>query len=185
MFIDWCKKDTCNSYPELSCSALEAYSRECANLGFCIDWHNNLCPAQECPADQEFRPCAPACSQTCEALQDAERKCTNPPIEGCFCPEGRVFWNNTCVAEERCEACDEEGHHSGNVWKKDACTTCSCEGMNVQCETQTCPSIETVCEEGYTAQKIPVQDECCDKYKCGNLIFLLAFKTFIFNSNFF
>lgn len=172
MFIEWCKRDTCNGHPELACTAIEAYSLECGYLGFCIDWRTKLCAAMDCPANQEYRPCAPACSQTCEALKDPQRKCTNKPIEGCFCPEGKVFLNGTCVVEERCEACDDEGHHSGDVWQMDVCTKCTCEGTSVKCETQTCPSVETICEQGFTAMKVPAQNECCDKYICGMYKFL-------------
>ncbi|KAJ8974052.1 hypothetical protein NQ317_002298, partial [Molorchus minor] len=46
LFIEWCKKDTCSGHPELACPAIEAYARDCANAGFCINWRNEYCPAK-------------------------------------------------------------------------------------------------------------------------------------------
>lgn len=76
--------------------------------------------------------------------------------------------NNTCVEEKKCEVCDDEGHNPGDTWQKDACTTCSCVGTNVKCETKHCPNVETLCEDKYQSVKVPSDGkECCDKYICG------------------
>lgn len=81
--------------------------------------------------------------------------------------------NDTCVERAHCEVCDAQGHHAGDIWKEDACTTCSCVGTSLICEAQQCPSVETVCEPGYSPVKIPARhDECCDKYVCGMHDFL-------------
>lgn len=90
LFIEWCKKDTCNGHPELACTAMEVYVEECRGLGFCIDWRSKLCPAQTCPSTQLFKPCSSTCLRTCESLKENAPQCPNILMEGCFCPEGEV-----------------------------------------------------------------------------------------------
>nr|CAI5831317.1 unnamed protein product [Callosobruchus analis] len=172
LFIDWCKKDTCGGHPELSCGAIEAYARDCAHAGFCIHWRNDeYCPAKACPPGQLYDACGTSQPETCDTLKvkakgGARKTKRDMPTEGCYCPEGQVFLNDTCVSPKDCEVCDEEGHHPGDVWKKDKCTTCTCEGTNVKCETQRC-SGPKICEKGYNAIKIPTgEEECCDEYTC-------------------
>lgn len=94
-------------------------------------------------------------------------KCKEIPTDGCFCPEGKVMLNGTCVPENHCEVCDDKGHHPGDVWQEDACTKCTCDGTNLQCESKSCPSYETVCEKGFSPVKVPPNEkECCDKFIC-------------------
>lgn len=86
----------------------------------------------------------------------------------------QFYSNGTCVEKAHCEVCDEDGHHSGDIWNEDACTTCSCVGTNLLCESQHCPAVETVCGLGYTPVKMPAgKDECCDKYICGTFTLIL------------
>ncbi|CAH0555060.1 unnamed protein product [Brassicogethes aeneus] len=80
---------------------------------------------------------------------------------------GQVLLNNTCVSPNDCKVCDDEGHHPGDIWKKDNCTTCTCEGTSLKCETQSCTGSTTICEKGYNAKKIPSKEnQCCDKFVC-------------------
>ncbi|KAJ3643777.1 hypothetical protein Zmor_026489 [Zophobas morio] len=167
MFLEWCRKDTCGNHPELACASIESYARDCASAGFCIDWRTNICPPQQCPSDKIYDPCGPKCPKTCQSIKEKEKSCVEMPVEGCFCPEGLVLRNDTCVLEKDCEVCDEEGHHPGDVWKKDKCTYCTCEGTSLKCETERCSGSDKICEEGYQVVKIPgKEDECCDKYGC-------------------
>lgn len=71
------------------------------------------------------------------------------------------------MSVDRCETCDDEGHRSGDMWNKDICTTCVCEGRNIKCETLKCPSVQSICEEGFDAQKVSLDSECCERYICG------------------
>ncbi|EFA10333.2 hemocytin [Tribolium castaneum] len=165
LFLEWCQKDTCDNHPELACSAIEAYARDCASAGFCIDWRTDVCP-KTCPSDKIYNPCGSKCPKTCQSVKEKEKGCSNLPVEGCFCPEGLVLRNDTCVEEKDCEVCDEEGHHPGDTWKKDKCTRCTCEGTSIKCETEHCSS-DKICEQGFQVVKIPgKEDECCDKYAC-------------------
>ncbi|CAG9772868.1 unnamed protein product [Ceutorhynchus assimilis] len=166
LFLDWCKKDTCGNHPELSCTAIEAFARDCSAAGFCVNWRNQHCPAPACPSDQHYEPCANYKQETCETI-NSNKKSSSSVSEGCFCSEGKVLLNTTCVVPKDCEVCDLEGHHPGDVWNKDKCTTCKCEGTSLKCETQYCPGKETICERGYNAIKVPRSEEaCCDKYAC-------------------
>lgn len=87
-----------------------------------------------------------------------------------------MLLNGTCVLPNECEVCDDEGHHPGDKWMKDKCTFCTCEGTTLKCDTQHCPGLDTICERGYNAIKLPSKtDECCDKYACGKTVFHFPF----------
>lgn len=91
LFIEWCKKDTCGGHPEQACTAIEAYARDCASAGFCINWRNEYCPAKGCPPEQFYDPCGTSSPETCESIKGLTK---NPkkiiPTEGCYCPQGKV-----------------------------------------------------------------------------------------------
>ena len=72
--------------------------------------------------------------------------------------------------------CDDEGHHPGDTWQKDACTSCSCLGTSMKCETKHCPAVETICEEGLNAVKVQKNEkECCEKYICSKYDLLIFY----------
>lgn len=168
LFLDWCKKDICSGDTSLACASIEAFARDCASAGFCVNWRNEFCPAKNCPADQVYDPCGTSCPKTCAGLKEKDSKvCKEIPVEGCFCPEGKLLLNNTCVVEKDCEVCDDEGHHPGDKWKKDKCTSCTCEGTALKCETQRCSEADKICSQGFTLVELPSKDdECCAKYTC-------------------
>lgn len=176
MYLEWCRKDTCNGDLTESCEVLEAYAKECSMYGFCVNWRNNLCPVPTCPPGQFYSPCGPAHPDTCDNLGSTKNPTKNPtkgqhrvrPTEGCFCPEGKVLLNETCIEPRECITCDNEGHHPGDVWKRDKCTTCKCDKKTLVCDTQQCVDPSTICERGYNAILVPTgEDECCDKYTCS------------------
>ncbi|KAF5285691.1 hypothetical protein FQR65_LT13076 [Abscondita terminalis] len=167
VYIEWCRKETCNGETENACEAIEAYARECSYLGVCINWHSKTCPAIECPNDMVFKTCAEECQQTCDSIKDKESsECNEPPSEGCFCPEGKVLSNDQCIIPEKCQPCDDQNHWYGDVWTKDVCTNCTCDGHNVICEVKTCPDIITICEKGFMVMSVNDPEQCCDKYIC-------------------
>lgn len=144
--------------------------------GLCVDWHTKECPAKKCPSGQSYELCGSACAPTCENYKTlGTKKCPPIPTEGCFCPPGLVKRNGTCVESRYCEVCDSEGHHPGDSWKVDACTSCKCVlnckgskcSTQIRCETQNCPALDTVCEQGFTTLKVEAtEEECCPKYLC-------------------
>ncbi|XP_056642321.1 hemocytin [Diorhabda sublineata] len=169
-YFEWCRKDTCEGDPTDSCEVLEQYAKECAKIGFCVSWRNNLCPAPSCPAGLFFSPCGPVQPETCESIKQSSELENNKKsfVEGCFCPKGKVLLNNTCLTPKECITCDNEGHHPGDEWNKDKCTKCRCEDTNLKCDTQQCPDLANLCERGYHAVKVPSNsDDCCEKYTCA------------------
>nr|XP_023019258.1 hemocytin-like [Leptinotarsa decemlineata] len=169
LFLEWCRKDTCGGHPEQSCAAIEAFAKDCASNGFCINWRNEFCPPKSCPTGQFYDPCGTSFPETCESIKTKNKsvKKHGIPQEGCYCPPDKVLRNDTCVVPKDCIVCDTEGHHPGDKWKKDSCTNCTCEGTSLKCETQQCPDPSTICERGYNAIKLPKsEEECCDKYSC-------------------
>ncbi|KAK4875849.1 hypothetical protein RN001_012271 [Aquatica leii] len=164
IFIEWCKEDICNNEQPIACEAFEAYAKECNYLGYCVEWRSSICPAK-CAPGLEFKSCPSVCSLTCETYNSND--CSETALEGCVCPEGQVLFNSTtCVPNNKCIPCDEEEHYSGDTWIVDKCTKCSCNGQSKTCETKTCPSVDSLCQDGYKVEMIPLKDECCDKYVC-------------------
>ncbi|XP_044578140.1 hemocytin isoform X1 [Cotesia glomerata] len=150
------------------CGDIEAYARNCRDVGLCPSWRtNDMCP-YSCPMHLEYHACGPSCLETCETLNDVNtRQCSQEITEGCFCPKNHVLHNDTCVPEKLCFICDNEGHVEGDVWHPDKCTTCSCKNKVVNCQTTECPVLETICQDNYTPVEVPGHDgECCLKYLC-------------------
>lgn len=178
IFLETCRRDICGGRVEQACISLETYAAGCAANGLCVDWHIPSCPPRKCPNPQTYRLCGSACAATC-ANFDKKRAtpCPDIPTEGCFCPEGLVMRNGTCVKPRLCKTCDKEGHHPGDRWEVDSCTSCECdiESTQVRCQTQQCPALETVCEQGYTTLQVDGNEgECCPKYLCGKSFFSIS-----------
>ena len=57
--------------------------------------------ALDCPLGMVYQQCGPVCPQTCDTDEDAE--CSNGCVEGCFCPSGKVLYNEMCINEADCE----------------------------------------------------------------------------------
>lgn len=126
----------------------------------------------------EYKPCGTVCVETCESINNLEsQKCSNDLAEGCYCPEGEIMHNGTCISKRKCLSCDDEGHVEGDVWYPEKCTKCTCDKKTVSCQKTEC--VTTVCQENYVSTLVPgSQHECCSKYICG--IFKKIFFTLIF-----
>ncbi|XP_071447163.1 hemocytin-like [Hetaerina americana] len=166
-FLVSCRSDICHSTDKekSSCQSLDAYSRECSREGVCLEWKTHqLCPF-ECPEGLEYHQCGTGCFETCD-LHKTEL-CSMSSIDGCYCPNGKVWKDKKCIDVSLCKACDEEGHFPGDVWYPNQCEECSCTDSSKVCKVQTCPEVETVCESSMTAVKQPgAENECCPKYLC-------------------
>ena len=59
-----------------------------------------------CPAGQEYNSCGSVCPSTCEQQPD---DCGGECIEGCFCIEGTVLHDGTCIPPEQCPCVLDDG----------------------------------------------------------------------------
>ncbi|XP_039747124.1 hemocytin isoform X2 [Pararge aegeria] len=172
-YISLCEDELCESNSTNACPILERYAADCRKQGVCLDWRSDLCP-YPCDEPLVYRPCVD-CERTCDNHDDLEanpKKCDQQPIEGCFCPQGKVRVNNTCIEPNKCFPCDaKKEHYAGDEWQEDACTKCSCSKLpdenaaHVTCATQTCTV--PVCSDLENRFTVPGDPSaCCPEYMC-------------------
>ncbi|OWR47061.1 hemocytin, partial [Danaus plexippus plexippus] len=170
-YIEQCESELCELNSTDACPVLERYAAECRKQGVCLDWRSDLCP-YPCDEPLVYRKCVD-CERTCEnyeELKDNPKLCDKQPVEGCFCPEGKVRVNNTCIEPSKCFPCDtKKEHYAGDEWQEDACTHCTCsksgESAHVSCTTRTCAP--PVCADGEERVPAPTPPgACCKEYLC-------------------
>ncbi|CAH1404838.1 unnamed protein product [Nezara viridula] len=168
VFIANCHKSLCNGATSV-CRELEAYARECQDEGVCLKWRSSeLCPFV-CPQGLIYEGCGLGCTETCdnyELYRKSPEKCLAPRGDTCVCPSNKVVKNGTCVAEEKCTPCDNEGHYPGDKWNPDHCTECGCTKSSVHCERIQCPQ-ESICKRGFkSVTVVGTESDCCPKVIC-------------------
>ncbi|KAJ0180770.1 hypothetical protein K1T71_004174 [Dendrolimus kikuchii] len=174
-YVVSCDADLCLNATD-SCVAMARYAAACRAQGICLnDWRIDLCPY---PCEEPFVYRAYVdCERTCDNYDELEKypqMCTNKPVEGCFCPEGKVRVNNTCIEPNKCFPCDAKNeHYAGDEWQEDACTTCKCQKMDgkngvyitASCLTENCPMM--ICSELEDLIAKPlVPGRCCQELSC-------------------
>ncbi|XP_068082174.1 hemocytin [Anabrus simplex] len=168
-YVAACQFDLCHSLDRrtAACRDIEAYVRDCERAGICLDWRSeDMCPFT-CPEGLEYRACQSGCTKTCENLKEDLSSCDSTTIDGCFCPDGKVFRGNECVNINKCEPCDADNHYDGDTWNEDRCTNCTCIGRNKECQRTDCSAVTTICESGMTAVEITTSEmDCCKKVIC-------------------
>ncbi|KAG6461849.1 hypothetical protein O3G_MSEX012891 [Manduca sexta] len=173
-FVASCEADLCANASD-ACAALGRYAAACSAHDVCLPhWRRDLCP-YPCEAPLVYRTCVD-CERTCENNEELEKspeKCTNKPVEGCFCPEGMVRLNNTCIEPSKCFPCDaKKEHYAGDEWKEDACTSCTCSKIpgensaHVSCTTQGCAP-PTCSDAQDLVSPPPRPGQCCPEYHCA------------------
>ncbi|CAH0701554.1 unnamed protein product [Spodoptera exigua] len=172
-FVEACEADLCANATDF-CGTAERYVAECRRQGVCLPhWRTDLC-VYPCEEPLVYRACV-KCEMTCENSDELTKnpdKCDKPAVEGCFCPEGKVRVNNTCIEPTKCFPCDaNKEHYAGDEWQEDACTKCSCskvtgENMaHVACTKQTCTA--PLCSDTEDLITTPAKPGlCCDDYLC-------------------
>ncbi|KAK9502170.1 hypothetical protein O3M35_012753 [Rhynocoris fuscipes] len=168
-YVSNCHTAICNG-ASIGCREFEAYARDCQNEGICLEWRgSDLCP-YKCPEGLEYRPCALGCTETCdnyEELRTNPESCSSPRGDTCVCPDNKVLKNGTCIAENKCVPCDEEGHYPGDKWQPDSCTECTCTKNNVNCHKIQCSDSGSICERGYKSVVVSgTEDDCCPQHMC-------------------
>ena len=54
----------------------------------------------ECPPGMVYQQCGPLCTLTCDNIEPSN--CSSGCAEGCFCPDGQVLSNCTCIDPTEC-----------------------------------------------------------------------------------
>ncbi|XP_030052234.1 SCO-spondin [Microcaecilia unicolor] len=177
-FYDWCVFDACGCDTggdcECLCTAIATYAEECNQRGIYIRWRSqDLCPMQ-CDHGLVYEACGPACPETCRSLgmESAEHCDSVSCVEGCFCPEGKVLHEGSCIEPSDCP-CFWGGipFPLGAVVTQD-CRNCTCEAGLWQCTADPC-SLPPRCQDNefqcHTSERcIPGAWVCDNEDDCGD-----------------
>ncbi|MBN3295673.1 VWF factor, partial [Amia calva] len=158
-FIALCQQNNCHSME--ICDIVSAYSRLCRLQGI----------SMTCPSTMVFDSCRTGCIEDCGITQNATL-CLDTPTEGCFCPPGTAFHNETCVNKDVCLQCvDEKGvtHELLDTWipSYDKCQICMClDNRQINCTTRPCSNIEAPVCGPCEVLREKRNSECCMEYEC-------------------
>ena len=67
----------------------------------CLRYLSNSAPTENCTGGKEWQDCGSACPRTCDNYEQ-DIACTLQCVQGCFCPEGKVELDGTCVEPSMC-----------------------------------------------------------------------------------
>ncbi|XP_032894892.1 otogelin isoform X1 [Amblyraja radiata] len=143
-FVASCMNDLCTYGPDDNatlCGVLTEYARSCAHANRPLnEWRQlfNQC-ASVCDGEFVHRECVECCPVSCRVQQeciDTDFQC----LDGCYCPEGLIHENGTCLKSAECP-CVFQGtpHMPGSVIQKH-CSTCTCAGGIWNCTEHKCPA---------------------------------------------
>ncbi|XP_066039748.1 von Willebrand factor [Chamaea fasciata] len=170
MFYEACMESSC--YEEEACEMITSYAHICREYGICVDWRTpELCP-MKCAPHLIYDHCHSACVKSCENNTKVS-VCKDYPTEGCFCPEGKVTFGDSCVSEEVCTQCvSEDGTHHQHMetWipENEPCKICTClDNKEINCTVRPCPTIKPVqCGPCEVARLRRGPGQCCPEYEC-------------------
>uniref|UniRef100_A0A8U7MAY2 von Willebrand factor n=1 Tax=Corvus moneduloides TaxID=1196302 RepID=A0A8U7MAY2_CORMO len=170
MFYEGCMESSC--YEEEACEMITSYAHICREYGVCVDWRApELCP-MKCAPYLTYDHCRTACVKSCENNTKVS-VCKDYPTEGCFCPEGKVVFGDSCVSEEVCTQCvSEDGTHHQHMetWIPDSepCKICTClDNKKINCTVRPCPTVQPVqCGPCEVARLRRGPGQCCPEYEC-------------------
>uniref|UniRef100_A0ACB8FS17 Uncharacterized protein n=1 Tax=Sphaerodactylus townsendi TaxID=933632 RepID=A0ACB8FS17_9SAUR len=149
LYYESCVYDLCyyGLTNRMLCAAIEAYDEMCTAAGVKLpDWRQALECDVACPANSYYDFCGSACATTCANLSSSS-ECTEPCVAGCFCQEGYVLNNGTCVLRDQCGCVmDEHFYQPGDeVILTGTCSKkCSCvwPGQSMECRDFSCGVLE-------------------------------------------
>ncbi|XP_062919170.1 otogelin-like protein [Mobula hypostoma] len=138
-----CINDLCTYGPNdnaILCGVLTEYARACAQASRPLnEWRQlfNQC-ASTCEGEFVHRECVECCPVSCRVQQECistDFQC----LDGCYCPEGLIHENGTCLKPTECP-CVFHGnlYVPGSVIQKH-CSTCVCAGGIWKCTEHSCP----------------------------------------------
>ncbi|XP_053374174.1 von Willebrand factor-like [Mercenaria mercenaria] len=132
-----CQEDCCTtSGSSCVCSSLQAYATECLKLDIKINWRSKQSCSVKCPTNQVYKQCGSMCAKTCQspAASCEDHSC----IDGCFCPDGMVLHNNTCVQQSQCPCVLNGKEYTSGEVVPDECNKCTCMDGSWKCTTKRC-----------------------------------------------
>ncbi|NXB98224.1 OTOG protein, partial [Orthonyx spaldingii] len=142
-FMASCTNDLCMSAADNAtwCRALTEYARACAQAGKPLHgWrvHFQQCVIT-CAEPLTYNECINCCPVSCHQQSQcigSELHC----IDGCYCPDGLIYENESCVKPMDCP-CDYHGSffEMGSVVYEE-CNNCTCIGGKWICTNLTCPA---------------------------------------------
>uniref|UniRef100_A0A8C5TVU7 Otogelin n=1 Tax=Malurus cyaneus samueli TaxID=2593467 RepID=A0A8C5TVU7_9PASS len=142
-FMASCTNDLCMSAVDNAtwCRALTEYARACAQAGKPLHgWrvHFQQCVIA-CAEPLTYNECINCCPVSCHQQSrciGSELHC----IDGCYCPDGLISENGSCVKPKDCP-CDYHGSsfEMGSVVYEE-CNNCTCIGGKWVCTNLTCPA---------------------------------------------
>ncbi|KAF2977127.1 hypothetical protein EK904_007912 [Melospiza melodia maxima] len=142
-FMASCTNDLCMSAADDAtwCRALTEYARACAQAGKPLHgWrvHFQQCVIT-CAEPLTYSECINCCPVSCHQQSQcigSELHC----IDGCYCPDGLIYENGSCVKPMECP-CDYHGSffEMGSVVYEE-CNNCTCIGGKWICTNFTCPA---------------------------------------------
>ncbi|NXE62639.1 OTOG protein, partial [Calcarius ornatus] len=142
-FMASCTNDLCMSAADEAtwCRALTEYARACAQAGKPLHgWrvHFQQCVVT-CAEPLTYSECINCCPVSCHQQSQcigSELHC----IDGCYCPDGLIYENGSCVKPVDCP-CDYHGSffEMGSVVYEE-CNNCTCIGGKWICTNFTCPA---------------------------------------------
>uniref|UniRef100_A0A3Q2T3Y8 Otogelin n=1 Tax=Fundulus heteroclitus TaxID=8078 RepID=A0A3Q2T3Y8_FUNHE len=140
-----CSNDLCMSGPsgDVVCQVFSEYARVCAHADHPLhNWRQHIpqCGTllHRCPLGLQYRECISCCPESCNLEQtciDSKLAC----LDGCYCPEGLIYEDGSCVAPADCP-CEYHGmfYPSGQTLQEE-CNNCTCVGGAWNCTDNSCP----------------------------------------------
>ncbi|XP_038123894.1 otogelin [Cyprinodon tularosa] len=137
-----CSNDLCMSGPsgDVVCQVFSEYARACAHADHPLhNWRQHIPQCvKQCPLGLQYRECISCCPESC----NLERTCIDSKLaclDGCYCPEGLIYEDGSCVAPADCP-CEYHGmfYPSGQTLKEE-CNNCTCVGGVWNCTDNSCP----------------------------------------------
>ncbi|XP_063164440.1 von Willebrand factor [Candoia aspera] len=170
MFYAACEESNC--FGEEVCEIIASYAHLCRAQGVCVNWRTPDFCAMKCPDSLVYQHCQKGCTKHCEDGTNMQI-CTEYPTEGCFCPQGQVILDGTCVQEDVCSQCiSEDGNRRQplETWipSTEPCKVCMCLGnRTINCAAQTCTTAKPIhCGPCEIPRLQRDSNQCCPVFEC-------------------
>ncbi|XP_039918670.1 otogelin-like protein [Hirundo rustica] len=141
-YISSCMNDLCRvDDDETYCRAVTEYARACSHAGSPVrDWRDDFpACAEKCEDTFVHRDCISCCPPTCTFEKDclgSNLHC----LDGCYCPEGLIMENGTCIALSNCPCIYHGTAFPVGSKIEQECSNCVCVGGIWNCTDHDCPA---------------------------------------------